>query len=78
MGCLPSLAQDNGDERWMRPKLRLNPPPSCEIAICVRLSLLNSLKVDISALHIRANQFHTELLADVHALKTARQSSFNG
>ena len=41
-------------------------------------TLHHSLKVDISALHIRADQLHAEPLADIHAFKTARQSSFNG
>jgi hypothetical protein len=36
-----------------------------------------SLKVDISALHIRANQLHAEPMANVQAFKTALQSSFN-
>ena len=48
--------------------------PSCRI----RLSLHHSLKVDISLLHIRADQLHPEPVADVHAFKTALQSSFNG
>jgi hypothetical protein len=34
-------------------------------------SLIHPLKVDISALHIRADQLNTEPVADVHALKTA-------
>lgn len=44
----------------------------------IRQSLRHSLKVDISALHIRADQLHAEPVADVQALKTALQSSFNG
>jgi hypothetical protein len=34
-------------------------------------SLIHPLKVDISALHIRADQLNTEPVADVHAFKTA-------
>src|SRR5206468_5291695 len=37
-----------------------------------------ALKVDISALHIRVDQLHTEPVADVHAAKTANQSSSMG
>src|SRR5665647_75113 len=44
----------------------------------IRLSLRHSLKVDISALHIRADQLHAEPVADVQAFKTVLQSSFNG
>ena len=44
----------------------------------IRFSLHHSLKIDISAFHIRADQLHAEPSADVHAFKTALQSSFNG
>ncbi len=33
-------------------------------------------KVDIAPFHIRADQLHAELLADVHAFKTAFQSAY--
>jgi len=41
-------------------------------------SLPHLLKVDISALHVRADQLHPEPLADVHAFKAAHQFSFDG
>ena len=41
-------------------------------------SLRDSLKVNKAALHIRVDQLHAEPVADVHALKTTHQSSFNG
>ena len=34
-------------------------------------ALFHSLKVDISALHIRSDQLHAEPLANIHAFKTA-------
>ena len=41
-------------------------------------SLHHSLEVDIAAFYIGAEQFHAELVADVHAFKTDLQSSFDG
>jgi len=41
-------------------------------------SLPDTLKVDKPVLHIRMDQLHAELVADVHAFKTALQFSFNG
>jgi hypothetical protein len=35
-------------------------------------------EVDVSAFDVRANQPYTDLMADVHAFKTALQSSFDG
>ena len=43
-----------------------------------RRPLPRHLKIDISALHIRADQLHAEPVTDVQALKTAHQPSFNG
>jgi hypothetical protein len=43
-----------------------------------RHSLSRPLKVDVSALHIRADELHAKPVANVHALKAAHQSSFNG
>ena len=40
--------------------------------------LPHPLKVDISALDIRVDQLHAEPVADIHALKTAHQFSFDG
>ena len=55
-------------------------------AKCKRYSLtgpnwscgLRQLKIDISALHIRAGQLHVEPVTDIQALKTAHQPSFSG
>ena len=54
------------------------PGRDCGVTCRIFSGQVNSLKVNIAALHIRVDQLHAELVADVHALKTARQSSFNG
>ena len=48
---------------------------------CLDLTLAllpHALEVDISALHVRADQLHTEPVADIHVFKTAHQFSFDG
>ena len=52
--------------------------PSEAFSLCNRLSLHHFLKVDISVLHIRADQLHSEPVTDIQAFQTALQSSFNG
>ena len=47
-------------------------------SLCNRCSLHHFLKVDISGLHICADQLHAEPVADLQTFKTALQSSFNG
>ena len=53
------------------------PGPDCDVTCRIFSGQVNSLKINIAAPHIRANQLHAELVAHVHALKTARQYSFN-
>src|SRR4249920_560560 len=48
------------------------------VNVSILFSLPQPLKVDISALHIGADQLYAECAADVHAFKTADQPSFNG